>query len=594
SKLSEYHTEVGQNETLYQIYEQLRDSTEYNSYSCAQRAVIKQALRDFRLSGVGLDEQAKTRYKTLASELSALTSRFSQNVLDAGQAWSKRVTDEQSLAGLPKAALDLTAQNAKRTGVSGWVLNLDYPVYSAVMSYAHNRDLREELYTAYTTRASDQGPNAGQWDNSDLIEDILAKRHELANVVGFANYAEYSLARKMADSPAQVREFLDGLGRHSKPVAEAEYRELTDYASAELKLSPLQAWDVSYVSEHLRKARFDISPEELRPYFPMPGVLQGLFEIVRRLFSINVVAKTDVAVWDPSVQFFEIQTTAGDPIGQFYLDAYARTGKRGGAWMDECVVRRRTSSGVQLPVAYLNCNFSPPTPSRPSLLTHSEVLTLFHEFGHGLHHLLTRVDHGAVSGINGVPWDAVELPSQFLENWCWVEEGLALISGHFESGDPLPDALVGRLRNARNFLSGLAMVRQLEFSLFDLRIHADYTPESPTPIGTTLAQVRNEICVVPTPQFNRFSHAFTHIFAGGYAAGYYSYKWAEVLAADAFGRFEECGVFDQVSGEAFRDQVLARGGSEDAMELFRAFRGREPDVGALLRQCGIDRTSTSP
>lgn len=585
--LSLYRTELGQNEALYEAYRQIASSDTFVELSQAQRKTVEHALRDFTLSGVSLAAAEKARFKTLSSELSELASRFGEQVLDASQEWRKHVTDASELAGIPSSALSLAASNAENDGLKGWVLTLDFPLYSAVMSYAEDRGLRREVYTAFSTRASDQGPSAGKWDNGPVIAQILAKRHELAELVGYNSYAEYSLARKMAESPQQVQRFLQDLAEHSKPVAHAELDDLSRHAASELGLDALEAWDVSFVTERVRQTRYEISQEALRPYFPMSTVLEGLFTIVGRLFEIQVLERMDVDTWHPQVRFFEIRDHAGEPVGQFYLDAFARTGKRGGAWMDECVVRRLTSTGMQLPVAYLNCNFSPPIGDAPSLLTHDEVVTLFHEFGHGLHHMLTKVEVAAVSGINGVPWDAVELPSQFLENWCWKVEGLALISGHFESGQKLPSELVHRLREARNFLAGMLMVRQIEFALFDLRIHAEYDPSRPRSVQSVLHEVRAEVAVVEAPEFNRFPQAFAHVFAGGYAAGYYSYKWAEVLAADAFARFEDEGLFNPECGKAFRETILERGGTEDAMVLFREFRGRDPDPGALLRSGGI-------
>ena len=594
-KLSEHRTSLGQNEHLFRAYRTIRDLPSFDTLDQAQRKVINDALRDFKLSGVGLDEEGKLRFKALSAELSELTSRFSENVLDATQAWRKHVIAAEMLAGIPDNALGLAAENAAREGLDGWVLTLDFPIYSAVMSYAENRALREELYTAYGTRASDQGPDAGTWDNTETMIRILRLRHEMATLVGFESYAAYSLARKMASSPTEVIAFLETLSARSKPAARRELFELREYAADALGLATLEPWDVSFVSERLRQERYTLSQETLRPYFPISRVLDGLFEIVGRLFGIRVEEQSNADTWHPDVRFFEISTSSGEPLGQFYLDAYARAGKRGGAWMDECVVRRVTAQGIQLPVAYLCCNFSPPLHPRPSLLTHDEVCTLFHEFGHGLHHLLTQVDVAAVSGINGVPWDAVELPSQFLENWCWKPEGLSLISGHVDTGEVLPATLVERMLSARNFLAGMMMVRQLEFALFDFRIHAESdNPERPD-INAVLEDVRRQVAVVIPPKWHRFAHAFTHIFSGGYAAGYYSYKWAEVLAADAFGRFEEEGLFDPRCGLAFRTAILERGGTEDALTLFREFRGRDPDVEALLRQCGMNaaqRTET--
>ncbi len=592
--LSEHRTSLGQNEPLYRAYRAIRDGAGFGELSQAKRKVVEDALRDFTLSGVGLEQAQKTRFKTLSSELSALTTRFSENVLDATQSWKKQVTDPGALAGMPDNALSLAAEKAAHEGLEGWVLTLDFPVYSAVMSYCENRALREELYTAYATRASEQGPDAGTWDNSETLARILDVRHELATLVGYESYADFSLARKMAGSPNEVVGFLERLSERAKPVAERELAELTAYAASDMGLDAIEPWDISFVSEQVRRARYALSQEALRPYFPISRVLDGLFEIVRRLFNVHVRELPDAQTWHEDVSFFEITSAEGEKLGQFYLDAFARTGKRGGAWMDECVVRRATDHGLQLPVAYLCCNFSPPLGGQPSRLTHDEVCTLFHEFGHGLHHLLTQVDVAAVSGINGVPWDAVELPSQFLENWCWQAEGLALISEHVDSGAPLPAAMVERMLDARNFLAGMLMVRQLEFALFDFRIHSEHDPSDPRNVNEVLDEVRRQVAVVIPPAWHRFGHAFTHIFSGGYAAGYYSYKWAEVLAADAFGRFEEQGVFNAECGQAFRAAILERGGTEDALTLFREFRGRDPDIEALLRQSGMVNLPSHP
>jgi len=588
--LEAYRTERGQNDALYRLYEALSTHPEAPGYSPAQRKTIEDALREFRLAGVDLCGPDKARFKALSADLAELGSRFGENVLDATQGWRKHLTRPETLAGLPDTVMALARARAEREGREGWLLTLDFPVYSGVMNHALDRSLREEVYEAYVTRASDQSPNAGKWDNAPLIEAILTKRHELARLCGFASYAEYSLARKMADSPEQVRSFLADLARRSKPVAERERADLEEYAREDLGLDSLQAWDVAFAAEQLRQARFSLSQEALRPYFPLPKVLDGLFTVTSRLFGVSITG-TAAETWAPEVQCFEIRDRDGERLGSFYLDAFARDGKRGGAWMDECVGRRRTERGIQHPIAFLSCNFAPPVGGGPSLLTHEEVLTLFHEFGHGLHHLLTRVDIAAVSGINGVPWDAVELPSQFLENWCWEEEGLALVSAHVQTGEALPADLIRRLRKARSFMAGMQMVRQIEFALLDLRAHAETAPGTRRSILALHAEVRAEVAVIEPPCYNRFANAFTHIFSGGYACGYYSYKWAEVLAADAFARFEEEGLFDEKCGQAFRQSILERGGSEDAMALFREFRGRAPDIRALLRHRGIDRTA---
>src|SRR5690606_912109 len=478
-------------------------------------------------------------------------------------------------------------QAAQTRNLEGYVITLDAPSYLPVMQYAVDRELRRELYTAYGTRASDLGPQAGQWDNSALMEEILAARHELAQLLGFANYAEYSLATKMAENTDAVVEFLEDLALRSRPLAQAEYSELKDFAVRELGIADLQAWDVPYASEKLRLARYALSQEELRPYFPAQKVVDGLFAVVEKLFAVRFVADAAIATWHPDVQVFNLQRD-GATIARCYLDLYARAGKRGGAWMDSCSSRRVDSRGrVQLPVAFLTCNFTPPSTEQPALLTHGEVTTLFHEFGHGLHHMLTRIDVMPVAGINGVAWDAVELPSQFLENWCWEPEAIPLLSAHYQTGVPLPVELLDKMLAAKNFQAGLFMMRQIEFSLFDFKLHRDYDPVHPRPIQEVLDAVRAAIAVYPVPAFNRFQHSFSHIFAGGYAAGYYSYKWAEVLSADAFSAFEDEGIFNRGTGERFLHEILERGGAREPMALFTAFRGRKPSVDALLRHCGI-------
>ncbi len=585
-KLSDYATEMGQNETLFAAYKAVAESSQ--PLDEAQRKLLENTLRDFRLSGVDLPAEKKSRFSQISQELSTLTSRFEENLLDATNSWSKLITDRKLLEGLPQSALDLAAQTAsQRNQCDGWLLTLEFPSYMPVMTYADNRSLREELYKAYATRASDQGPDAGNWDNGEIMEQILALRHEQSRLLGFANYAECSLARKMAESCDQVMGFLEDLAHRSYPQAVRELEQLQQFAQEHYGITQLEAWDIGYYSEKLRQYLFDISQETLKPYFPETRVLPGMFAVVNRLYGIEIVEVDGIDSWHQDVRFFEIRDREGELRGQFYLDLYARPNKRGGAWMDGCIDRMFTESHGQVPVAYLTCNFSPPIGDKPALLTHVEVETLFHEFGHGLHHLLTRVDYPGVAGINGVAWDAVELPSQFMENWCWEQEALTLFSGHFETGEPLPEALFEKMKAARNFQSGMQMVRQLEFSLFDFRIHREYDPQRGGQIYETLEQVRRQVAVVQPPPENRFAHGFTHIFAGGYAAGYFSYKWAEVLSADAYSLFEEKGIFDQPSGNAFMTNILEKGGSEDAIDLFVAFRGREPRIDALLRHSGI-------
>ncbi len=587
-KLSDYATEMGQDERLYRAFQSLATGPESATFDAAQKRLLENTLRDFRLSGVDLPPEQKGRYKALKQELSRLTSKFDENLLDATHAWSRHITEGDQLAGLPESALALARQAAERKGLEGWLLTLEFPSYFAVMTYADSRALREEVYEAYTTRASDRGPHAGQWDNSELMEAVLKVRHELAGLLGFASYAERSLATKMAEDPQQVMGFLHDLAQRSVALARQELNEIEAFALERDRIEPVQAWDVSYYAEKLRQARYDLSQEELKPYFPEARVLRGMFEVVRRLYGMEIEEVEGVQTWHPDVRFFAIRDSKGALRGRFYLDLYARPNKRGGAWMDECISRRRSGTGeIQTPVAYLTCNFSPPVGETPALFTHDEVLTLFHEFGHGLHHMLTQVDHAGVSGISGVPWDAVELPSQFMENWCWQRGALDLISGHHQSGEALPEEMFQKMMAARNFQAGMKMVRQLEFALFDFRLHMGYDPSQGGRIQAVLDEVRAEVAVVHPPEYNRFQHSFAHIFSGGYAAGYYSYKWAEVLSADAFSRFEEEGIFNRETGLAFLEAVLEQGGARDPMELFVEFRGRKPQIDALLRHSGI-------
>lgn len=584
--LSEYATEIGQNEGLYHSYRRIAATKGLDG---SQQKVLENAMREFRLAGVDLGPADKARFMATSKRLAELQSKFSENVLDATQGWKKHVTDRRRLGGLPESVLALAGAGAEREGVDGWMLTLEFPSYHPVMIHADDESLRRELYEAYTTRASEQGPNAHTWDNGAIIEEIMALRYERAQLLGFANFAELSLARKMAPGTAQVMDFLLDLARRARPVAEDELRELRAYAEQEFGRKVLQAWDIPYYSEKLRQAKHDISQEVLRPYFPVPAVLNGMFQVVHQLYGLHIEPVAGIDTWHPDVMFFQIRDADGELRGQFYLDIYARAHKRGGAWMDECRVRTRTSRGLQTPVAYLTCNFTPPVGGQPSQLTHDEVTTLFHEFGHGLHHMLTRVDYPSISGINGVAWDAVELPSQFLENWCWEEQALAVISGHVDSGQPLPGEIFARLKSARNFQSGMQMLRQIEFSLFDFRLHLDYDPERGANVNALLDEVRAEVAVLIPPSFNRFAHAFSHVFGGGYAAGYYSYKWAEVLSSDAFSKFEENGIFDRTTGLEFLHCILEKGGSCDSMNLFVDFRGREPNIDALLRHSGITR-----
>ena len=582
--LSEYGTEVGQNEKLYAAYQTLRDSSEYDTLNEAQKKDLDNTLRDFRLSGVSLPADKKAEYMEIAKKLSELTSTFSDNVLDATQSWRKQVTDESLLDGLPDVAHAGAADRAKEENLDGWLLTLDFPCYYAVMCHATNRELREEMYRAHVTRASDAGPDAGKYDNSAIMDDIIALRQQEAQLLGFANYAEASLETKMARSTEEVVGFLNDLAVKAKPQAQKELAELRAFA-AEQGATDLQPWDLTFWSERLREARFSISEEELRPWFPAERVISGMFGIVERVFGIDIRQRDGVDSWHKDVRFYDVVDSSGEVMASFYLDMYARTGKRGGAWMDDCLGRVRHKDGtLQKPVAYLTCNFAPPAGGKPGLLTHDEVVTLFHEFGHGLHHMLTEQEVSGVSGISGVAWDAVELPSQFMENWCWTEEGVAMLSAHYETGEPLPKDKLERLLAAKNFQSAMGMLRQLEFSIFDMHIHSGLNGKT---IAQVLDEVRDEVAVIKPPAFNRFQNSFSHIFAGGYAAGYYSYKWAEVLSADAWSKFEEEGVFNPETGRSFREKILARGGSREPMELFIDFRGREPSVEPLLRHSGI-------
>ncbi len=583
-KLSQYATEIGQNQQLFAAFKSVAKAP---TLSVARKKAINNALRDFRLSGVDLPEKQKQRYMAIQQELSALTAKFSENVLDATQAWSKHVEDEKHLPGLPDSAMAMAKQSAEQKEQSGWLFTLEFPSYFAIMNYADNRALREEMYVAYVTRASDQGPNASEFDNTPLMGKILALRHELAQLLGFENYAQRSLATKMAPDTEKVTAFLRDLADRSLGMAQEELNELKTFARDELGLDTLEPWDITYASEKLRLHRYALSQEDLKPYFPETRVVSGMFEVVNKLYGLNIRELTDVDTWHKDVRVFEIFDRNGDACGRFYLDLYARTNKRGGAWMDECISRRQTEQGIQLPVAYLTCNFSAPLGDNPALFTHNEVITLFHEFGHGLHHMLTRIDTLAVSGISGVPWDAVELPSQFLENWCWESQAVNLIAQHYQTGEQLPDGLFAKMLSAKNFQAGMQMVRQLEFSLFDFRIHAEYDPEKGARVQDILDEVRAEVAVIKPPEYHRFQHSFSHIFAGGYAAGYYSYKWAEVLSSDAFSKFEETGIFNQETGLAFLEAILEQGGSRDPMDLFIEFRGREPEIDALLRHSGI-------
>jgi oligopeptidase A len=582
--LSEYSAEVGQNDQLYKAIKSI-DKSKINK---TQQKIIKDDLLSFELSGVALPKEKQERFKQIQTRLSTLSNQFDNNLLDATQAWFKHITEEELLKGIPSHAVAVAKELAEEKGLDGWVLSLEFPCYYAVITYAKAREIREEIYNAYVTRASEVGPNALEFDNGPLIDEILKLRDEKARLLGFDNYAQLSIEQKMAESVEKVIEFLTDLSTRSIKQAEIEYDRLSLFGKEHGGLENLEPWDISYVSEKKRQHLFNLSQEDLRPYFPEGKVIEGMFEIVNRLFGIKLEAFDGVQTWHRDVKFYQLFDDKGQLRGQLFVDLYARKDKRGGAWMDECQVRRILKNGdTQLPVAFLTCNFAPPSGDKPATFSHEEVLTLFHEFGHCLHHLLTRVDYASASGINGVEWDAVELPSQMLENWCWEYPALSLISSHVDNGEPLPHELFEKLIAAKNFQSAMAMMRQLEFALFDYRIHLEYDQEQKKCVQTILGDVRKQACVVPIASYNRFQNGFSHIFAGGYAAGYYSYKWAEVLSSDAYSRFEEEGIFNQHTGRDFMHFILERGGARKAQELFVAFRGRKPKIDALLKHNGI-------
>ena len=587
-QLTEFYTRFGQNRQLYEAYLALSESPEFDTLSKAQQTTIEHSLRDFRLSGVALNEDDKRLFQKNQQRLSTLTTRFANNVLDATHGWHKHVTDEVELSGLPDHLIATAQESAKQKQLDGYVLTLDGPVFMTVMSQADNRQLRQDMYTAFTTRASDQGPTAGQWDNCALMVEILELRQQQAALLGFDNYAELSLAPKMASSSDEVLDFLYSLADKSRAAAEQELAELCEFTEHEYQQRDLQAWDLAYYSEKLKHARYQVSQESLRPYFPLSKVKDALFRVASTLFGIEIHQQDNIDTWHPDAEFYVISRN-GETIAAFYLDLYTRQHKRGGAWMADCRVRRRTEHGMQLPVAYLVCNFNAPVASQTPLLTHIEVTTLFHEFGHGLHHMLTAIDVAAVSGISGVAWDAVELPSQFMENFCWDREVLGFLSGHHQTGEALPDEMLDNMLAAKNFQSAMQMLRQLEFAIFDMRLHKESSRPDFHGIHALIEEVRRDIAVINPPEFNRFENSFNHIFAGGYAAGYYSYKWAEVLSADAFAAFEEAtgSVLNPDLGERFLQSILAKGGSEDAMTLFTEFRGRKPSIDALLRHSGL-------
>jgi oligopeptidase A len=599
AKLTDYGSDMSQDERLYAKYKSIQASAAFASLTTTQQKIINNEVRDFKLGGAELPEAQKARFKAVSEELSKLGSKFEENILDNTNDFAHYVEDVADLAGIPADAIEAALEAAKAEGKAGYKFSLQFPSYMPVLQYGENRVLRETLYRAYATRASefskpDENGNI-KWDNTKLISDILKLKQEEAQTLGFKNYAELSLATKMADTPAQVTEFLDTLAKRAKPYAERDMQELTAYAK-KLGIEDMQSWDVGYVSEKLREDKYAFSDQEVKQYFPESKVLEGLFKVTETIFGVQV-QKAEAPLWHADVEFYQINDATGKPIAYFYLDLYARNNKRGGAWMDEAITRRKKADGIELPVAFLTCNFSSPLKgedgrSKPALFTHDEVITMFHEFGHGLHHMLTQVDEYGVSGIKGVEWDAVELPSQFMENFCWEWEVLRHMTAHVDTGAQLPRPLFDKMVAAKNFQAGMQTMRQIEFSLFDMRLHGEFDALNPNPIGPQTAlelieQIRDEVAVVRPPKWNRFPNSFSHIFAGGYAAGYYSYKWAEVLSADAYSLFEELGVLSHEAGQLFKDEVLAKGGSRPAMESFIAFRGREPSMDALLRHNGM-------
>lgn len=580
--LSEYSSTIGQNTKLYEAYISLSQPSEFETLDYAQKKVINNALRDFKLSGVALQGEEKQKFCDLQQKLSQLENKFNENVLDATHGWSMTITEKEKLEGIPEHAMLSAQAAAKAHNETGYRFGLDFPSYHAIMTYADDRKLRETCHHAYVTRASDTSPMAPQWDNKENIDLILQYRDELARLLGFDNYAHYSLATKMAHTVEEVMDFLNNLLDVTKALAKKEYENLCAFVG----LDSLAPWDISYYTEKLRQHRYNVSPEDLRPYFPISKVLTGMFKIIEILYGMQVVEKTGIETWHPDVRFFEIRDQNNEIRGQFYVDLYARAQKREGAWMGECQNKRRLENGqMQIPIAYLVTNFSAPTGNKPALLTHEEVETLFHEFGHGLHHMLSKIEYTDVSGIRGVPWDAVELPSQFMENFCWDPQGLALISGHYQTQAPLPPELLEKLKDAKNFQSALQLIRQLEFSLFDFHLHSEYAQGET--VQSLLNTIRKTVCVVPIAEYNRFQNTFGHIFGGGYAAGYYSYLWAEVLACDAFSKFEEEGVLNPKTGQAFLQAILEQGGAKEPSELFLAFRGHAPQLEPLLRHRGL-------
>jgi oligopeptidase A len=586
-RLTEHENWRQQHPGIFAAYRGLRESAGFAGLTSIQQRIVELELRDFHLAGVGLPAQEQEAYRGLVMRLSKLRSKFSENLIDATQAWTLHFEDCSGLAGLPEAELKLLEGTAKTRDLSGWVVDLSAPSFHAVMTHASDNELRREVYTAYVTRASDQGPSSGEWDNQPLIEEMLSLRHQLARILGFENFVEYALARRMADTPESVLAFLNGLAEQARPAAKKQYDALLKFACGEGARLPLEAWDMAYWSERYRQSELQLSDQELKPYFPLKRMLEALFFTARKLFGITLTADDAIATWHPDVRFYWLEDCQGRRFAGIYMDLFSRKDKRGGAWMDVCLSRRKLQTGTQLPTAYLTCNFSPPVADQPCLMTHDDVQTLFHEFGHCLHHLLTEIDWPQVNGINSVEWDAVELPSQLMENWGWEEEILSRFARHYQDGKPMPEDLKGRLLRSRNFQKALFLVRQLEYAICDLRLHLEYDPENPANPLDVLDQIRRQVSIVPVPQWNRFLNSFSHIFGGGYAAGYYSYLWAEQLAADAWGRFLAEGTLEPDIGDALRKEILSVGASRPAMESFIAFRGRPPEPGPLLKSYGL-------
>lgn len=586
-KITEYSTEILHDKRLYAHYVGIREGAAWSGLSAARQKEVVLAIRAYRLGGVDLPREEKKRFAEIEQELAARCARFTDNVTDATGAWSLLLAEESRLDGLSDSHREMLRADAGAHGQEGWRVSLMPPSVHAILTYANDRDLRREVYVAHTTRASDQGPHAGKYDNSDLIEQILRLRHEQARLLGFETIAEHALATRMADAPSEVLDFLHDLMERARQPARNEWKALRDFARNELGLDEMRRWDQAWVRERLRIRRYDLKDSELKPFFAADATIQGMLDLAADLFQLEIARREDVEVWHPDVRFYEIRDAGGEVLGQFYLDPYARPHKHGGAWMGSCAHRRRRAAGAQPAVAYLTCNGSPPTADAPALFGHDDVVTLFHEFGHGLHHMLTRVDCAGVSGIEGVEWDAVEWPSQWMENWCWEPEALRRFARHYRSGQAFPEEMAGRLRDSRIFNAGLDLMRQLEFAVFDFRLHLEYRPERGARVAELLDEVRREIGVMETPEFVRAAHSFEHIFSGGYTAGYYSYKWAEVLSGDTYAAFQEEGLFNRETARRFMDCVLSAGGVRSAAEMFRSFRGRPPRPDALLRQMGL-------